>query len=122
MSASVSAFFADAIITAKANKLHDTTANDLLCQLKIVHKGIEMEAKELVLTYMGDNERRPQVASDITIDFQEGTLTTLTIEQIIFAKNNVAIAHPNGHRSAPITALGSTVFSERDTNQNILGS
>ena len=37
-STSVSAFIADAIITAKANKLHDTTANDLLGQFKAAHK------------------------------------------------------------------------------------
>ena len=59
---------------------------------------------------MGNDERRRQVASDITVDFPEGTPTTLTIEQTIFFKDNVAIAHPNGNKSAPITALGSTVF------------
>ena len=74
-STSVSAFIADAIITAKANKLHDTTTNDLLDQLMAVHKEMEMEANELVLTYMGNDDRRRQVAGDITIDFPEGTPT-----------------------------------------------
>ena len=119
---SVSVFIMDAIITSEANKLHGTTANDLLGQLRAVHNGMEMEANKLVLTYMNDDEKRRQVASDIEIDFPEGTLTTLTIEQHIFVKDNVAIAHPNSHRGAPITALGSVRFLERDTNQKILGS
>ena len=81
-----------------------------------------MEANELVLTYMNDDEKRRQVASDIEIEFPEGTPTTLTIEQLNFVKDNVAIAHLNSHRSAPITALGSVFFSETDTNQNLLSS
>ena len=115
-STSVSAFIADAIITSKVNELHGTTAKVLLGQIRAVHKGTEMEANEVVLTYMNDDEKQHQVASDIEIDFPEGTLTTLAIEQLIFFKNNVAIAHPNSHRSSPITALGSVGFSETDTN------
>ena len=78
-STSVSAFIADAIITSKVNELHGTTANDLLGQLRAVHNGIEMEANELVLTYMNDDEKRRQVASDIESDFLEGTPTTVCL-------------------------------------------
>ena len=56
---------------------------------------------------------RRQVASDIKIDFPEGTPTTLTIEQLTFAKENVATAHPNSHGSAPITALVSVFFFQK---------
>ena len=69
-----------------------------------------MEANEFVLTYMSDNKRRRQVASDIKIGFPEGTQTTLTIERLTFVKDSVTTSHPNSHRSAPITALGLVFF------------
>ena len=71
---------------------------------------------------MNDDEKRRQAASDIEIDFLEGTLTTLTINQHMFVKDNVAIAHPNSHRSAPTQPLCRWVFSEPATNQKIVGS
>ena len=72
--------------TSKVNKLHGTTANDLLGQLRAIHNGMKMEANKLVLTYMNDDEKRRQVASDIKIDFPEGPPTTFTIEQLTLSK------------------------------------
>ena len=68
---SVSVFIMEPIITSEANKLHGTTANDLLGQLRAVHSGMKMEANELFLTYMNDDEKWHNVASDIEIDFSE---------------------------------------------------
>ena len=93
--------------------MHGTTAKDLLGQLRAVHNGMEMEANELFLTDMNNNEKRRQVASDIEIDFPEGTPTTLTIKKLSFVKDNVAISHLNSHGSASITALGSVFFQSR---------
>ena len=121
-STSVSALITDVIITSKANKLHGTTANDLLDQLRAVHKGMEMEANELVLTYMGDDEKKRQVASDVEIDFPEGTPTTLTIEQHILSKPTLPLPTRIATEVHQSQLLGWWVFSEPDTNQKILGS
>lgn len=116
----VGAFAIDAIIKAKANKMYDLQANELSGQLKVFHKGLKMETNELVHTYMGEDERKCQVANGITIDFAESTQTSLTIEQLAFVKESVTIVHPISHRLPPITALGSKGFSEMEIAQKIM--
>ena len=119
-SISVSAFVVDAIIKAKADKLYDIQANVLTSQIKILHGGIEMNMNELVHIYMNENERKRQLANDITIDFTNSDQTALTIDELTFLKENVTIPHPISCRMPPITALGSGGFFKKGISQKIL--